>query len=173
MLCGSDYFPPNVTLSPQQVAERYRQVGGVPRNLFLDELYYRKLLEDQENAAVEVNSMQAKRIVSGKLDPMGNLNSNFPKSAVIGIELADNDNGAFTERKAVPISAVAAEQVFLKHITTLWNDMVANERPLVFESYLRTVLTEADYVIDVSDISKRSADKRSSKKSKKKATEAP
>ena len=27
--------------------------------------------------------------------------------------------------------------------------MVANERPLVFESYLRTVLTKADYVIDV------------------------
>ena len=153
VLCGSDYFPTNVTLSPQQIAERYREVGGVPRNLFLDDFSYRKILEKQENAAAEVTEEQATRIVSGKLDPLGNLNSKFPKSAVIGIELADNDHGAFTERKAVPISAVAAEQVFLKHITTLWNDMVANERPLVFESYLRTVLTRV--TIDVHDLTEQ------------------
>ena len=30
--------------------------------------------------------------------------------------------------------------------------MVVNERPSVFESYLRTVLTESDYVIDISDL---------------------
>ena len=156
VLCGLDYLSPNVTtVSPQQVAERYRQVGGVPRNLFEDELNYRKLLEDQENAAAEVTEEQAKRIVSGKLDPMGNLNSAFPKSAVVGIALADNDHGAFTERKTVPISAAVAEQVFLKHITTLWNDMVDNERPLVFESYLRTVLTRKKYEIDVRNLTEQ------------------
>ena len=126
---------------------------GTTKPVFLSESKYRKLLVKQENAAVGVNAEQARRIVSGKLDPLGNLNSKFPKSAVIGIELADNDHGAFTERKAVPISAVAAEQVFLKHITTLWNDMVANERPLVFESYLRTVLTRVK--IDVHNLTEQ------------------
>ena len=153
LLCGLGHFPTNITLSPQQLAERYREVGGVPRNLFLDEFAYRKILVKQENAAAGVKSDQALRIVSGKLDPLGNLNIEFPKSAVIGIELADNDHGAFTERKAVPVSAVAAEQVFLKHITTPWNDMVANERPLVFESYLRTVLTRVK--IDVHNLTEQ------------------
>ena len=120
VLCGLGYFSPNVTLSPQQVAERYRQVGGVPRHLFEDERNYRKLLVKQENAAVGVNAEQARRIVSGKLDPLGNLNSKFPKSAVIGIELADDDNGTFTERKAVPISIAVAEK--LAHILSSHHD---------------------------------------------------
>ena len=153
LLCGSDYLSPKVTLSPQQLADRYRQVGGVPRNLFLSESKYRKLLERQKRAVKAVNSEQAMDIVSGEIDTDGLLDSKSPKSAVIGIELADDDNGTFTERKAVAISAVVAEQVFLKHITTLWNDMVANERPLVFESYLRTVLTRV--TIDVHDLTEQ------------------
>ena len=74
------------------------------------------------------------------MDPIGNLKSGVPKSLVIGIALADNDNGTFTKRKVVPVSAAVAEQVFLKHIATLSNDMLENERPLMFESYLRTLL---------------------------------
>ena len=155
VLCGLGYFYPNVTLSPQQVAERYRQVGGVPRHLFETESDYNDTLQLQARAVKAVNSEQAMDIVSGEIDTDGLLDSKSPKSAVIGIELADNDHGAFTERKAVPISAVAAEQVFLKHITTLWNDMVDNERPLVFESYLRTVLTREGYEIDVSKLSEQ------------------
>ena len=143
MLCGLDYLSPNVTaVSPQQVAERYRQVGGVPRNLFLSESKYRKLLVKQENAAAEVTEEQALRIVSGKLD-------------VVGIALADNDHGSLTERKTVPISAAVAEQVFLKHIKTLWNDMVDNEPPLGFEPFLRTVLTRKKYEIDVSKLTEQ------------------
>ena len=71
------------------------------------------------------------------------------------IELADNDHGTFTRRKVVPVSIAVAEKVFYEHITTLWNDMVANERPLVFESYLRTVLTREGYEIDVSKLSEQ------------------
>ena len=86
---------------------------------------------------------------------MGNLNSKLPNSAVVGIALADNDHGTFTRRKVVPVSAAVAEKVFLMHIKTLWNDMVLNERPLVFESYLRTVLTRRGYEIDVSKLSEQ------------------
>ena len=154
VLCGLDFFNSDeISLSPQKLAERYRQVGGVPRHLFADMDEYKDILDRQKRAVKAVNSEQAMDIVSGEIDTDGLLDSKSPKSAVIGIELADNDHGAFTERKAVPISAVAAEQVFLKHITTLWNDMVANERPLVFESYLRTVLTNVE--IDVSKLTEQ------------------
>ena len=93
---------------------------GTTKPVFLSESKYRKLLVKQENAAVGVNAEQARRIVSGKLDPLGNLNSKFPKSAVIGIELADDDNGTFTERKAVPISIAVAEK--LAHILSSHSD---------------------------------------------------
>ena len=48
-----------------------------------------------------------------------------------------------------------AELVFFRHIQTLWNDMVDNERPLVFESYLRTVLTNSRYEISLQGIQER------------------
>ena len=44
----------------------------------------------------------------------------MPKSAAIGIPLADNDHGTFTKRKAVPISAVVAEM--LSHVHSSHED---------------------------------------------------
>jgi len=39
--------------------------------------------------------------------------------------------------------------VFFVHILAIWNDMVENERPLVFETYLRTLLTRTGRTIMV------------------------
>ena len=94
-----------------------------------------------------VTAEQAQKIVSTKINTMGLLSDGSPKSAAIGIALADNDS--FTKRKAVPISTLVAEKVFDRHIQDLWNDMVWYELPLVFESYLRMVLTEKRHKITV------------------------
>ena len=83
------------------------------------------------------------------MDTMGLFSDGSPKSAVIGIKFADNDDGTFTEEKAVPISMAVAEEVFFAHIQAIWNDMVENERPLVFETYLHTLLTEKGREIEV------------------------
>ena len=152
---GLVHFSPAVRFSSDQLAERYRQVGGVPRNLIAGELLYKGILKDQDNAAVAVEAWQAQRIVRGNMDPMGPLDSKYPKSAVIGIALDENDGGTFTKQKSVPVSMTVAEKVFFNHIGTLWNDMVLNERPLVFESYLRMVLTTAGYEIKVQHLKEK------------------
>ena len=151
---GLKYFYP-ARLSPQQLVDRYRQVGGVPRHLFAEEDTYRRILIDQKQAVGKVTPEHAKSIVIGDMDTVGLLDSRSPKSAVIGIALADNFDGKFIEEKAVPISMAVAELVFFRHIQTLWNDMVDNERPLVFESYLRTVLTNSRYEISLQGIQER------------------
>jgi len=143
VLSGMDGFDSAVRLSPQQLADRYRQVGGVPRHLFADTEEYQNILETQVNAleAVEaIEPWQALRIASGKMDPIGHMDNGTPKSAVIGIELGDSEYGRFVRDKAVPISTAVAEKLYSLHIQTLWDDMVLNERSLVFASYLRTVL---------------------------------
>ena len=147
LLCGLGHL--SSTLSPQQLVERYRQVGGTPRHLFADVEEYQNILGDQVAAVGKVKSWQALKIVNGDMDTVGRLDSESPKSAVIGITLADNDDGRFTEEKAVPISMAVAEEVFFVHIQAIWNDMVENERPLVFETYLRTLLTRTGRTIMV------------------------
>ena len=67
------------------------------------------------------------------MDPIGHLNGGVPKSAAIGIESADSKYGTFTKDKAVPISTAVAEKVYSLHIQTLWDDMVLNQRSLVFD----------------------------------------
>lgn len=46
------------------------------------------------------------------MNTVGFFGNGSPKSAVIGIALADNDDGTFTEEKAVPASTFVAEKVF-------------------------------------------------------------
>ena len=52
VLRGLDGFNSSVPLSAQQLAERYRQVGGVPRHLFAKE--FEDVLEMQDKAVVEI-----------------------------------------------------------------------------------------------------------------------
>ena len=73
------------------------------------------------------------RIVSGNMDSVGLFGNDSPKSAVIGIESADSKYGTFIQDKAVPISTAVAEKVYSLHIQTLWDDMVLNQRSLVFD----------------------------------------
>ena len=159
VLRGLPHFSPPVRLTEEQLAKRYqqlpgryREVGGVPRNLIEEEDEYNETLEKQDDAVNAVTVEQAKMIGCGKMNSVGLLGDGSPKSAVVGIVLADNDGRTFTKRKAVPVSTLAAEKVFKRHIQDLWKDMVDNERPLVFESYLRTVLTKGGYEIMVQNL---------------------
>ena len=112
---GLDHFSLVVRFSPQQIAERYRQVGGVPRNLFADEEEYQNILETQDNAVEAIEPDQAQWIMSGEMDPIGHLKGGVPKSAAIGIESADSEYGRFVRDKAVPISTAVAEKVVSLH----------------------------------------------------------
>ena len=109
LLCGLGHL--SSTLSPQQLVERYRQVGGTPRHLFADVEEYKLILKLQKQAVGKVKSWQALKIVNGDMDTVGRLDSESPKSAVIGIKLADKDDGTFTEEKSVPISTAVAEKL--------------------------------------------------------------
>ena len=138
VLGGLDGFYSGVPLSSQEVAERYRHVGGVPGNLFAGKELYQNILETLDNAVQAVEPKESPWNVRGWM----NLLNKMP-SAAMGIELANNDHGTFTEEKEVLISTAVAEMVFTRHIRTLWDDMVVNERPLVLETYLRPVLSTA------------------------------
>ena len=148
VLHGLDGFYSDDPLTPQQLAERYRNVGGVPGNLFADEELYQNSLVLQDDALQAVELWQLLKLVSGKMDTKVLLN-NVPKSAVMGIASADKDDRTFIKRIAVPVSTAVAEKMFSLHIQELWDDMVRNERRLVFGSYLRMVLSTAGSEITV------------------------
>ena len=107
--CGLDYFSAVVRLSPQQLAERYRQVGGVPGHLFADTEEYYNILEAQDDAVAAIEPEEALRIVRGTVYPIGHLKSGKLMSAVVGIESSDNKFGKFKVKKGVPISTAVAE----------------------------------------------------------------
>ena len=62
----------------EQIAERYRQIGGVPRNLFADEEEYQNILEMQDNAVEAIEPEQALWIMSGEMNPIGHLYGGAP-----------------------------------------------------------------------------------------------
>jgi hypothetical protein len=106
LIAAQPYIRPD--MSKETVMERYELFGGSPRHVFGPESMDNEILGIQDSAFGKLDSMQVKKIASG------NLSSSFFEQgsafgALVGFDLADNDDGKFRKRVA-RVLAPAIEQ---------------------------------------------------------------
>jgi hypothetical protein len=128
-------FPGTAKPTAEEVMTRFRQVGGVPRNIFTE--VYHSALEDQVKAITALTSEQVINIVKKRMDGLGTFAEGQPKSAIIGYA-KDDPHLTYSKEKIVIVSPSVADYVYVKYIQDLWNEPYSTK---VFETYCRALMT--------------------------------
>jgi hypothetical protein len=123
-----------VQRTAEEATERFRQVGGVPGNIFLEK--FSEQLQERDLAISALTKDQVIDIVCNRMDVMGTFADNQPRSAIIGYAARDND-ATFGCRMAEYISPVVAENVYAKFIRHLWDQIGYSH---VFETCCRWLM---------------------------------
>jgi hypothetical protein len=134
----------NLALTIDEVKNRYRQVGGVPSEVYSKYSDEQRTGIPQNTGVYRLTDGAALKLVSGEIDLVETGETDTRKNAVMGYRLAKDDNGLFEEKEVVVISDLAAEKISTKFIKILWSkmsDKVING-PMIFEAYTRSVMTK-------------------------------
>jgi hypothetical protein len=126
-------------LSEEEVCERYRWVGGVPRHVFSADL--QEALAAQDHAVAALTKDQAIAIALNTMDANVKINESMPKSAVIGI-VPKRGCEDYTMYSIVVISPSVSEKVYFKFMGDMWQQMLQSEYEgwAIFEAYTRQLM---------------------------------
>jgi len=93
-------------ITDDQIKDRFRQVGGIPRKIFTTESQFSASLKAQRDAILALTVRQAIYIAQGELSAIGVIGPGNPKSALIGFEknLASDGTALFSDRKIGVVS---------------------------------------------------------------------
>ena len=124
--------------SDEELMERFRQVGGIPRHLFMPEEAFSRCLQSQKEAIRALTFEQAQEIFEGDLDAVGSFGANRPKSSLIGYAMLPGEI-RFSSRHVALVSPSVAESIAEKFIGDLWNHMLKQDhyQSSIFEDYCR------------------------------------
>jgi hypothetical protein len=121
-------------LSEKEVIERYEHFGGVPRNLFTEDLLYESNLADQHSALSKLTERDKLYILSNHTNDVVTLDSAQPSGLLIGFISAVIETR--NEFMAVPLSKSVLESVSKRFLQSKWTSMLmgkAHEKE--FEQY--------------------------------------
>ena len=140
LLAARSLFSASSAITLQQVEERHRMFGCIPRNVFAEQDQIVELLSSQETDLALMTSDMTRRIVNNTAE-LNNNSSDCLRSTIMGITW---DPPNFNFQKSIYISDLVAEKVARRHIKDLWNEVSAAEnspdRGLLFEAYVRSLL---------------------------------
>jgi hypothetical protein len=149
LLAAQPYF--KADMPKDQIIERFREVGGVPRNIFFTNRD--ETLQAQLRAFRYLSSEDMINIVNGTFDADGDFGPKAPKSALVGYDIfvdREEENPSYLKRNAVLISSFVKEQVFEKYAEDTWKqicDEQASNRPMVFETLARSLVSQRDRIL--------------------------
>jgi hypothetical protein len=133
-------------LEEVEVEDRHYRFGGVPRNVFLRNV---STLEGLQNDAIKVaNKDQIVSIALGKMDAIGDLAKEQPKSVILGLALAYPDADVaikYLQRLSVIISDLVREKIGVQRMINLFAELRSSKfDPKLYEAYTQSVLLTED-----------------------------
>lgn len=137
-------YLPNAT--DINVLQRYRNFGGIPRQVFsTDDAYLATKLRDQNSGVRSLTTAAALSIARNEVDQLDTMDSTQPRSSIMGYIASDD----FLTPTAVVVSDRVAELVWQKFIGDLWASFNRAEKSGAvgdaFEAYVRHLfLTEGN-----------------------------
>jgi len=113
-------------ITDDQIKDRFRQVGGIPRKIFTTESQFSASLEAQDDAIRALTVRQAIQIAQGELSAIGVIGAGNPKSALIGYakNLASDGTALFSARRIRVVSNLVERKISMKFQKELWASML-------------------------------------------------
>ena len=135
LVAAAPHINPN--LNKEQILARFRLFGGIPRHVFTLDVAAAK-----QKQAVGVNSItdiQAAQIGNNLVSEINTQDTNQPQSSVMGYV----SEHPFDKPSPAIISEEVKEQIWFKHLGTLWNHMLRTPNGTwaeAFEAFVRKLM---------------------------------
>ncbi len=142
----------------EEIQRRYRIVGGVLRHIFANETEFKDAISELYRALYKLSEGEARDIAYGKNQNLNTLDSEQPKSALMGYVLKsatflDDDldyintfndlkSEDFRQSRTVAISPFVAERIYSKFMKDLWQIVLSLDVDgwRIFEAYCRWLM---------------------------------
>lgn len=105
-------------LLEEEIVERCREVGGIPRHIYAEQSYFGDAMLVQHRALDSLPVEQAQRMVKREIVRLDETTP--PKSPLMGYQLAADVNSKFRKPKALAISAWVAAESFVDQSRSLF-----------------------------------------------------
>ena len=130
-------------ITRNEIISRYRQVGGVPGNVFTTPESLQAALVKQDEAVKELSEKQVKDIAAKNVKDLSTFASSQPRSAIMGYLVPEESGKPLFRTCAVELlSPLVAEKVYSTHMRILWNTMISLKENgwRIFEAYCRSLM---------------------------------
>jgi hypothetical protein len=130
----------------EEIMNRYRLFGGVPRNIF-DASDSRE--DNRQSQMSAINSLtvdQAERLFQRESQLVDNFRENQPKSAVMHYN--SSVDSLFRERQTIIASDYVYEQVSNRFLSSLWNNVPNDRTGNMLETYVKIILSRPGKPVD-------------------------
>ena len=131
-------------LTDEEIAARFREVGGIPRHIFATDAMFSLIQRSQDDGIDALTRGQAQKIFHRRLDAVGSFGPNKPKSAIIGYAKAQTQGKiSFSDRVVDLVSISVAEKIVKRFMSDLWDLMFQDEIAgwKTFETYCRILMS--------------------------------
>jgi Retrotransposon hot spot protein len=130
----------------QEIIDRYRLFGGVPRHIFDTQIARHKVLLKQDQAIGVLTKDQVKILFAKNPQSINNFQSNQPQGLLMHYT-SSSDTSSFDKPKTAVSSSLAYEKICFRFMLSLWNDMLDDSSGIMLESYLRHLLCQPEKLI--------------------------
>jgi hypothetical protein len=140
LLQARPYLGGNVPVA--EVANRYRQVGGVPRHVFATAASFQAALDRQSLAVNALSADQVETLADLQKVSVTTFDTSQPKSALIGLRVTDDDDGTFSHYAVDVIATRVVASVFQQLAKKMWQKLLlpSADNPWIFETYTRYLM---------------------------------
>ena len=130
-------------ITQKEIISRYRQIGGVPGNIFSTPESLKAALVKQDEAVNELSEKQVMDIANKNVKDLSTFASSQPRSAIMGYLVPEENGKPLFRTCAVELlSPLVAEKVYSTHMRILWNTMISLKENgwHIFEAYCRLLM---------------------------------
>jgi hypothetical protein len=140
LLQARPYLGRNVSVA--EVKERYFQVGGVPRHVFASAPSFEAAVKGQSLAVNALSADQVDKLADLQTISVTTFDTSQPKSALIGLRVADDDDGTFSRYAVDVIATRVVGAIFQQFMKKMWLKLLlpSVDNSWIFESYTRYLM---------------------------------
>jgi hypothetical protein len=132
----------------QEIIDRYRNFGGIPRYIFAEQRSRIPRLWDQDRAIALLPKDLIKILLAKNSEWVDNFSENRPKGILMHYVASSPFSTSFDEAITEVSSYLVFEKICSKFMPILWSEMLDDNSGKFLEAYLRNLLCQPEKLIN-------------------------